>query len=138
MSSVPNRRSSYTVKFKVFVVEWQRKNNASVHKTAKEFSVDRKCVCDWNDKYSLLKMQSSGAQGKRRRVCCGKPLLTELDQKVYEFLEEERSQGRAVSNKLLKLRALQVAGGLKIEGFKASCGWLERWKKIQHWYESRH
>ena len=74
---------------------------------------------------TALTAQSSGAQGKRRHVCCGKPLSTELDQKVYEFLEEERSQGRAVSNEVLKLRALQVAGGLRIEGFKASCGWLE-------------
>ena len=75
------------------------------------------------------KRRTVETQGKRRRVCCGKPLSTELDQKVYEFLEEERSQGRAVSNEVLKSRALQVAGGLRIEGFKASCGWLERWKR---------
>ena len=60
MSSVPNRRSSYSVKFKVFVVEWQRKNNTSLHKTVKEFSVDRKRVREWSDKHPLLKAQSSG------------------------------------------------------------------------------
>ena len=70
------------------------------------------------------KRRAVETQGKRRRVCCGKPLSTELDQKVYEFLEKERSQGRAVSNEVLKSRALQVAGGLRIEGFKASLGCL--------------
>ena len=38
----PPRRSSYTVRFKVSVVEWQRKNEASIHRTAKHFSIDRK------------------------------------------------------------------------------------------------
>ena len=36
---------------------------------------------------------------------------------------------RAVSNQLLKTKALQIAGGLKLEGFRASCGWLSRWKR---------
>ena len=45
----PPRRNSYTVRFKVFVVEWQRKNEASIHRTAKHFSIEggsnreRKC-----------------------------------------------------------------------------------------------
>jgi len=31
-------RMSYTVKFKVAVVEWQRQNEASVHRPVKEFT----------------------------------------------------------------------------------------------------
>ena len=123
------RRNSYTVSFKVSVVEWQRKNEASIHRTAKYFSIDRKRVREWCQKYSLLKGQTSGAPGKRRRLCWGKPLSVELDQKVFEFLEEERSEGRPVSNQLLKTKAIQIAGGLKIAGFRASCGWLNRWKQ---------
>jgi len=38
------RRNSYTVKFKVSVEEWQRQNEASVHRPAKEFANDRKRV----------------------------------------------------------------------------------------------
>ena len=34
-----------------------------------------------------------------------------------------------MSNQLLKTKALQIAGGLKLEGFRASCGWLSRWKR---------
>ena len=83
------RRNSYTVKFKVSVVEWQRKNEASIHRTAKRFSIDRKRV------------------------------------------RKQRSEGRPVSNQLLKSKAIQIAGGLNIECFRASCGWLNRWKQ---WY----
>ena len=49
------RRNSYTVKFKVSVVEWQCQNEASVHGTAKEFTDDRKRVCEWCQRYSTLK-----------------------------------------------------------------------------------
>ena len=117
------RRNSYTVKFKVSVVEWHRNNEASLHKTAKRFSVDRKRVREWCQKYSVLKGQTSGALGKRL------PMANPSRQKVFEFVEDERSEGRPVSNQLLKTKAIQIAGGLRIEGFKASCGWLSRWKQ---------
>ena len=111
------------------MVEWHRNNGASLHKTAKRFSVDRKRVREWCQKYNVLKGQTSGALGKRRHLTHSKPLSVELDQKVFEFLEDERSEGRPVSNQLLKTKAIQIAGGLRIEGFKASCGWLSRWKQ---------
>ena len=110
------RRNSYSIKFKVSVVEWHHNNEASLHKTAKRFSIDRKRVCEWCQKYSVLKGQTSGALGKHRHINHGKPLSLELDQKVFEFLEDERSEGRAVLNQLLKTEALQIAGGLKLEG----------------------
>ena len=43
------RRNTHTVRFKVSIVDWQRKNEASIHRTAKHFSVEggrnreRKC-----------------------------------------------------------------------------------------------
>ena len=43
---------------KVFVVEWKCKNEASVHRTAKEFAVDRKSVHKWCQYYSILKGQT--------------------------------------------------------------------------------
>ena len=103
------RRNSYTVRLKVSVVEWQHKNEVSIHRTAKHFLIACKRVHEWCQKYSLLKEQTCGALGKRRRLCCGKPLSVELDQKVFEFLEEERSEGRPISNQLLKTKAIQIA-----------------------------
>ena len=125
------RRNSYTVKFKISVVEWQRKNQASLHRTAAEFSIDRKRVREWRDKSSVLKANECGAKKKRRRLCNGgrRPSSIDLDQKVFEFLEKERSEGRVVTNDMLRTKAVQIAGGLSIQGFKGSYGWLWRWKK---------
>ena len=84
-----HRRSSYTVNFKVSVVEWTRKNEASLHTAAREFNVDRKRVRDWTQKYDELKGKCAGAPGKRRKLSTGRPpISTDLDQRVLEFLEE--------------------------------------------------
>ena len=72
------------------MVEWQHKNEASIHRTAKEFAVDHKRV---RECYSTLNGQTSGVLGKRRHLRCGQPLSVDLDQK---FLEEERSEDRPV------------------------------------------
>ena len=37
--ALPPCRNSYTVRFKVSVVEWQCKNEASIHRTTKHFSI---------------------------------------------------------------------------------------------------
>jgi len=46
--------NSYTVKFKVSAMEWQRQNEASVHRTTKEFTDDHKRVRKWCQCYSTL------------------------------------------------------------------------------------
>ena len=124
------RRHSYDVDFKLMIVQWHRRNGSNVSRTAREFHVDRKRVRDWEGRYESLLQHNRGKEKKRRRIGSGRvPLSSELDQKVFEFLEEERSEGVPVSNKQLKARALQIAGGLGLSGFHASEGWLRRWKR---------
>ena len=53
-----------------------------------------------------------------------------------EFLEEERSSGRPVSNQTLMTRASQIAGGNGIEGFKASHGWLWRFNRRNYFIQA--
>ena len=45
--------------------------------------------------------QTRGVLGKRRRLCCGQPLSVDLDQKVFEFLEDETERCSYVSSQLL-------------------------------------
>ena len=55
-------------------------------------------------------------------------LSKELDEKVLEFLEEQRSNGLAVSNIVLLRKGSEIAGGLRLQGFKCTSSWLQRWK----------
>ena len=123
--------NSYTVEFKILVVDWLRKNDKNVSKTAREFDIDRKRVREWDQNYDKLLENKVGRSAKKCKIGCGrKPLSSDLDMKLFEFLEEERLEGRPVSNDLLRVRALQIAGGLRIDGtFTASSGWIARWKR---------
>jgi len=76
------RRKSYTVQFKVAVVEWQRQNEASIHRPVKEFANDRKRVHEWYQRYSTLKGKTRRVLGKRHCLRCGQPLSVDLDHRV--------------------------------------------------------
>ena len=71
----------------------------------------------------MLKANDCGARRKRHRLHNGgrRPLSIDLGQKVFEFLEEERSEGRVVTNDMLRT---QIASGLSIQGYKGGYGWL--------------
>ena len=60
---------------------------------------------------------------------CSRNVVSEqLDVAVFNYLEEERSEGRCVRNKDLQEKALELATALSIPGFKTSFQWLSRWK----------
>ena len=99
-------------------------------KTANQFSIDRKCVRDWNAKYEELKRHETTPKGKKaRKMHDGRePLSVQLDDRVYDFCKR-RNFGLAVSNVALINKAKRVAAELNIVGFKASNGWLVGWKQ---------
>ena len=113
-----NRQKGYTVEF---VVDWLRTHDHDISLASREFGIDRKRIREW-DHY--LKQHNHGTLAKKRRLGGGRcPLSKELDEKVFEFLEEHRSNGLAVSN-----ISSEIAGGLRLQGFKCTSGWLHRWK----------
>ena len=44
ISNTHRHVNSYTVGFKILVIDWQRRNDRNMSKTAREFEVDRKRV----------------------------------------------------------------------------------------------
>ena len=57
------------------------------------------------------------------------PLCVQLDDRVFEFLQERRRFGLAMSNVALKDEARRVAVELDLREFKGSEGWLTNWKR---------
>ena len=80
---------------------------------------------------SLNSTGSIGSEAKRRKIGASgrNPLSSDLDLCVFQYLEEERAQGRVVTNGNLTQRAIQISLGLGLVGFKASRGWLFNWKR---------
>ena len=105
------------------------KNDHNIHKAAWQFNIGRRLVREWEKKYNELLRMNVGANSKRQQLNSGRtPLSVELDQQVFEFLEGERSEGRPVTNTSLQTKAVQIAAGLRLTTFRASSGWLWRWK----------
>ena len=113
---MPKRYRSFAVEYKISVVEWHQGNGSVVSKTTNQFSIDRKCLGDWNAKYEELKRHKATAKGKKaRKTHDGRePLSGQLDDWVFDFLQERRNFGLAVSNVALIEKAKRVAAKLNI------------------------
>ncbi|KAM7285016.1 uncharacterized protein ISCGN_032005 [Ixodes scapularis] len=123
-------RQSFTVEQKVEVVRWYRKAGSKVSKTAHQFGLDRKQVRQWKSTYETLLQECHGKGKFKRSVNSGRPVFSEeIDDGLFEFLQEERAAGRAVSNRLLREQARKLAPEAKVGNFNASSQHLSRWKK---------
>lgn len=130
---MPSHMKQYTVEEKIRVVQWHRENGKNVSKTSRVFCVDRKRVREWNYNYESLLQNNVGSARNKRKLHNGRePMSAEVDNKAFEFLTDERSQGRAVSSEMLMKKAREIAAQLNVADFKGSVGWLRRWKKRFH------
>ena len=127
------KQKSYTVTFKLDCINWHKENGGSIRKTAGYYGVDRKRVREWLSMEEELLLHSHGKEAKKRRINCGTEILNdEIEEGVLDYLVDKRSRGIPVSNIDLKQKALDIAKGIDIEkvrNFKASDGWLRRWKR---------
>ncbi|KAH6925308.1 hypothetical protein HPB50_003399 [Hyalomma asiaticum] len=102
----------------------------NVHATARHFSIDRKRVREWDKKFESLLQENFGTAKLRRKLSNGAPVFSEeVDDALFEFLERERSAGRAVSNRLLSEEAVKIAHSLQLGNFAASSQYIKRWKQ---------
>ena len=123
-------RKSYSMKKKLEVVDWYLHNGEVVSKTAKHFGVDRKRVREWVKAETEMRNAAPEDMGRKRWHSGGEVKSVEIEVGVLDFLLEERADGLTVSNQMLKDKALEIAKNVPgMEGFKASNGWLHRWKK---------
>lgn len=132
------RNKSYTVEYKLSALRYLDNDaNGSVSQTAREFGVDRKRIREWRENRDALLLHETGQEKKKRKLHRGRAIRSdEVDLGVLEFLDQERTEGRVVRNKDLMRKAMQIAGGLELDGFSASAMWLKRWKK-RHGVSSR-
>lgn len=122
-------RASYTVDFKLSVVEWVQSNGKSVRAASKQFGVDRKCIREWLKEKEVLGSARVLHGPQKRKLHGGRcPLSQELDRLVLSFILESRKLGREVSDLELKNKALQLSQLLGLPDFKASPSWLKGWK----------
>ena len=122
-------RASYTVDFKLSVVEWVKNGRKSLREASKQFGVDRKCIRQWVRGKAELGSARIRQGPQTRKLHGGRcPRSEELDRLVLAFLLDRQRLGLHVSDQELKVKAIQTAQLMGLEDFKASPSWLKGWK----------
>ena len=125
----PSRHRSYTLEFKLGVIQWLESHKCSLRAASKQFGVDRKVIRSWVDSRDVLLSALVHYGPHRRKLHNGKPPASpELDQLVLEYLLQQRREGYLVGDRELQRKALECAEELGLETFKATNMWLRGWK----------
>ena len=128
-TAVKNIKSSYTLQFKMGVVDWVESNKSSVRAAAKKFGVDRKMIRNWLSNKDKLKISLLMHGPSRKKMHQGsKPLSYDLDRQVLDYYVEMKQRGVDVSDNDIRHRALVCSHFLGLTEFKATHSWLKRWK----------
>lgn len=125
------RHRAYTLDFKLAVVDWFHSHNASYRSAARQFNIDRKMVRDWVERKEFLRTAVSHYGPNKKKLHHGrKPFSLDLDKAVFDYLVQERAEGRCVRDKQLTRKALELSHCLGLDSnFKATPQWLKRWKQ---------
>lgn len=118
---------SYTISFKLKVVEFAKNSNNS--KAARTYGVDRKRVIEWRK--DEAKLQLCDNLGTRKRNFGGGKKVgnVDIDKQVIDWVYTRREQGIRVTGVAVKREALRLNLQNGTQGFKASYGWLRRFMK---------
>ena len=99
----------------------------SKKEVARKHDVPLSTLSTWfKNKEKIINAVTQGKGCKTKNVKGGRN--DELDQAVYKYFLNLRSQNIPVSGPILKEKAMAYARQLNISDFKGSDGWLDRWK----------
>lgn len=118
-----SKRLSYTVGFKLKVIEFAEKN--SNRSAQRQFDVNEKLVRDWRKK--KVELESLPKSRRSQRVGA-KPHWPELEEKLHEWVLEKRMNGIGLSGTMVRLKAKSMARELPdlAVGFTGCTSWLHR------------
>ena len=123
---------TYTVEYKLSVLDWYYANGENKRQTAKHFGIDRKRIRDWlglEQQFREATNSIGGVQCTRTARGCP-PRYQELDKTVLEWYKEQRVQGHKVTNRVLRTKALELASQVGFQDtFKASPNWAIAWRR---------
>ena len=127
-------------KFQAYSLEVKNEaiKHAEIHgnrPASRFFRVDEKRIREWRSKKSEIEALIVTKSGKQRKKLTGggrKPLSTQLEERLLDWISNRRTQGLQVSCKLVMKKAEIIYHDMKgcndadNKGFKASRGWLTR------------
>lgn len=129
---MPNKqRKILTLKEKVDVINIFDKEKLSVRELAKRCNIGKTQAADIiKNRNELMLRWSSNANVNQKRTFCKTEGLN-VDKLCYEWFLKARNNGIPISGTLVRSKAKDIAEKLGYKTFKASVGWLEKFR-IRH------
>ena len=128
MASVATKRRAENKSYKIKYKALKELEKGTPHKdVASLFGVPKNTLSTWKkNKGKIFEKYNSGLISKRVKPEKYEELTQTKLRIMFLILQSENVP---ISGPMLKEKALEFAGELNIEGFQASEGWLEKWKK---------
>ena len=96
---------------------------------SEKFGVPKNTISTWTwmkNKNRLFEgLEQSSTDAKKMRGCD----YEQVDKAVFKWFSFQRSQIVPIDGPILKEKGLQFAKSFNFPTFKASDGWLDKWKK---------
>ena len=122
-------RMSYTIEYKINVLDWYHAHGENKRQTAQHFGVDRKRIRDWLKAEQQLRAEPPSNM-QRRKKNTGGAHYKPLDQAMLMWCKKQRMEGKAITNHALRAKALELAPQLGYQDtFKASLNWAVAWRR---------
>ncbi|KAK6471180.1 tigger transposable element-derived protein 4-like [Huso huso] len=121
------RRTDLTSKQKTEIIRLcEASPTLSFTAVAKNFSINPSTVSKiYKNRNTVLQQCSSNVNRKRQRSSHA----AGVDKALLRWFQFARASNRPVSGNILKNKAVEFAADLNVDAFKATNGWLDRWKK---------
>ena len=123
------KRKRLTLKEKVEVIQEAENKKMSLRALSERFAVSKNQVANLlKEKDEVMKLWITNSNENLKTVKFRKAVGSDIDSITFEWFCTMRTKDIPVSGPLLKEKARENAESLKVENFKASNGWLEKFK----------
>ena len=125
------KKAALTIKVKYLALNELEKEGTTKKSIAKRYGVPPNIFSYWvKNKSDIFAKYESGQYGaKRQKLSSGK--YDNIDKAVYKWFVNARERNVPISGQIIREKALDFAKKFNEPDFKASEGWLDRWKHRQ-------
>ncbi|XP_071054691.1 tigger transposable element-derived protein 6-like [Onthophagus taurus] len=128
MASKVVKKKMLMLKEKMEIVYLLDKEKLSVRDIAKKFKIGKAQAAKIiKDKEKIRKKWQSGVSVKTKKNFLSSE-GSKIDKACFEWFVKAKNQNIAVSGSFVKKKAKEIAGRLGVSTFKASDGWLQKWR----------
>ncbi len=133
LSSLPMKHKLYSSTTKLEALTELEKS--STHEdVVKKYRIDSSMLTKWQNKLPKIKKQVSEGYGHFLKACA--PVYPELDACMLSWVTQMRNGGAPLTEDSYIIKATDFAEKLKIDGSRASHGWVEGFK-LRHQFSSK-